>query len=424
MVERKRSGSGIVDPNGHEYDSMLLPALDNVAVVSPKLGPISAKKVENIDRRGFFGLVLGVLSAVGGIEGVKVGIDARDDARDKDLEAKVRADLETVFPFLFRSPASVCFHPNGDNQRLLAVGISQRDASVLDHLVLHKHRLPIEVRPDPFAPGQALLESPAPDLDIFSYTTLAQAHSLRAMMMGEPRSEERIQGTNLFVRNGFQYREPNVVVGSPTGNRVSAFLHGKYRRREKGRERELVHVGVPGLHLPYEFSLDADFDPSVRDRDGRYVWQILKSLPSGTREHFAPMPGGRDYLLLSVLPNHAAPDFNSTHPVLLLEGCTAIGTSGVELLLAPTAANKYGLLRDLAERVTSLRARYWQALFRITGTAKRENLVAHTLGRQDIYATTAELLDVVEVNVTDQLANHHARICAAFTWGSTQLGNR
>jgi hypothetical protein len=210
---------------------------------------------------------------------------------------------------------------------------------------------------------------------------------------------------------------PNVVIGSPTGNRLAAAFHGKYRRHEPDRRRELVHEGVDGLEFPFEFALDgSDAEhPAVRTPSGQYAWALYRS---GSKQgcEYEPQHRQRSYLSVSVVPNFTARgEFWRRPPVVLLEGCDALGTSGIGKLFHPDALGARGALTELQDRVErrSPDERYWQAIFEISGCMPHTNVFGH----RDDHATHIHLADfgwitpnVDRIRRYDNLAKHSLEV--------------
>lgn len=307
------------------------------------------------------------------------------ETREKELyfqpDPRVQHNLEVIFPFIRGRQQDIRYFPNADNQLLKEMGIGYGDATIADHLLCHGEGLSVDLAASRlFRSEGGIRIANKRDVDIFSYTTLAQARCLNAAIFGKSFSGADLLGQFERVRLDFNARAVNVIVGSPTGNNIAALLRGKVRRCEPGRRRELKHEGVVGLPLPYEFSLDADKDPALRTSDGKMVWSIVKNSPSGMPIRSPLRPGGGiDYFTISVLPNHIVenPAGDVLQPVLLFEGCTSLGTSGIQLLLDSDAIGKYGPLTALIGNLRPAKSPYWQALFKVTSTKPVTNLLSN-----------------------------------------------
>lgn len=325
----------------------------------------------------------------------------------------VRERMSKAFPFV-RDPALVNFHPNTDNQLLKAYGVGDEGASLLDHL---RGRGPCVsgCLSDAFIVEDSALAH-KPNLKLFSYGTLAQSLFFDAAWRGVPVRGEDFLGPFAAVRRNFYPRAVNVVVGSPTGNRISALMRGKVRRSEFNRTRELRHEGIPGLILPYEFSLDSDQDPSIYDQaSGRYSWSILQR--RGAVPYRAQ--GDHDFFLVSVLPNYLVSRFTQLPPVVLIEGCSSLGTTGTSVLWTDAGRLE---LDKLLSQVGRHKSKYWQALFRVDAATKPDK--NPLTGRDERRATRVQLIGFEWVRTTRELAAHPVRIRRSLQEDLSLLANR
>jgi len=274
MTKSGLNSSKLVDQYGRAFPAVpRAPQHNSVVRCNDNGKPVPAR---TIDRRNFIIGGLGLaLTAVGTLLAKEqVDLARKQDQRDTQRERTVSSVLAEVFPFLLVDPHRIRFHPNADNQRLLSLGIGYENSSPADHLACHAESMDLDIGEDYFSPPTRGHWLDKVDLDVYSHMTLLQTHEFRAAILGTSVTREALLGRQQFVRQDFDPAVPNVIVGSPTGNRHAAWFHGKLRRDEAGREREMIHEGIFGLHLPFEFSLDADLDPSIRVGTSEYAWSI------------------------------------------------------------------------------------------------------------------------------------------------------
>jgi len=359
-------------------------------------------------------LIAGATGLGLGFEGVQTVIACREqelkeaEERERSLETilfepdpSALAQISTLFPFLFCEGVDIRFHPNADNQLLVARGIGTEHSSLMDHLDDHEHQFNVEMDDDQVLDSpNATPENNSKDLMLFSLGTLAQSVYLKSTIAGVITKGKHLLGTSEIGRCSFSSHAANVIVGSPTGNRDAALLRGKVRRRGI-RSRELIHEGIPGLPLPFEFSLDADLDPGIFDGN-TYRWSIIHQKPEKSSPTTYRPNGRTDYFTVSVLPNirSQSRNPNDVPPVVLLEGCTSLGTSGASILWS---AEGRTAMQILINHISSSKSRYWQALFRVTGFYERQNILRN--GNEKV-ATSIELVGFELVYPAELAANY------------------
>jgi hypothetical protein len=326
-------------------------------------------------------------------EAVRARLKEREDDHETSLRdarrdlcfvpaSGIAGRIREVFPFM-ADPDEIALFPNTDNKLLKPMGIGDGDATVADHIRLHDAEVDATVDLD--HANDKGVASQKDDIHLFSFGTLAQSRFLHAALNGQELRGGDLLSRVRALRQPFDPKRVNVIVGSPTGNRLSGLFRGKVRRHEADRERELVHEGVRGLTFPFEFSLDRDVDSAIYDPiKGSYKWSLQDT--SSDDAIRSGVDGIFDYFTISTVPNFLAEDFAAAPPVVMVEGCSAVGTSGVSVLWANAGSRA---LQALISQIQAGSGRYWQALFGVTGIS---DVRTNALGNQERVAVEVMLV--------------------------------
>jgi len=102
-------------------------------------------------------------------------------------------------------------------------------------------------------------------------------------------------------------------------------------------------------------------------------------------------------------------DYRTVAPILLLEGCTALGSSGIACLWSHDSIGRYGALTALQQNLKPRSSPYWQALFQVSGVESRENV----LGKFEDCASYVEFKDFAWVWPDDALFQYGTLVHAS-----------
>jgi hypothetical protein len=317
-----------------------------------------------------------------------------------------RQALSRIFPFLFNNRYSISYCPSDDNRAMAKLQLIQGRPTLAEALE-KRHNLSTESIS--ISQGASGIYSISNPLNIYTLTTLAEAELARtAFNLGiTTPSWKSLEEQGQWGLHG---RKCNVVIGSPVANSIAAELRGKIRKSDTIDQFE--HLGVHGLNLPFEFQLDASKAKDILDEQGlsskRFIYKT-RHYNAEIAEEFRQGKYALDYLIISVVPNHVSGNLAARDPnrrILLIEGCTGVGTSAAHIIWSSP-----GLLKSVIKRLNRLRSPiYWQALFAVTRATKPID-VSFLLpdAKSPRVATAVELVDVAPVTVDPIRLQEHIR---------------